>query len=511
MVVSLYPRLHALGPSRVFAAGTDPISQFLDPSGPGVWSKAPSRAQGDRQYAPSLTYAPGKIIYIGGGNDPTTKIPTAACEIIDFSAATPAWQATNSMAHPRRQHNATLLPDGTVLVTGGTKGGAGDGFNDLSPGQPVHQAELWDPKTQHWTTLAAEDEDRCYHSTALLLPDGRVLSAGGGEYLPNGLPIPAKDVHTTAQIFSPPYLFRGPRPAIEDAPDAAQIGSRLTVRFSGAIPARATLLKPGSVTHSMDTNQRFVELGCDVRGQQATIVLPTDPAGCPPAVYMLFLLTKDGVPSRARFVRIAPAAQALGAQIGMAQARGPAPASETLAAHDRRIEATAVGTKAVIGLTSTCPYGLAACWGGAHQTLQALKDVDSVKAIANAEDSTAEVFMTGDLVPDIESWAATFRDMANGSYDFRGAEVTLRGLAHIDQGRLVLSGNGWSIGLGPLGVSDKVQWDWSRKQPALPTQAESAAYGDLLGQVGGGGMQAVVTGPLVKVGNDWQLHVRRVG
>src|SRR5262249_46984893 len=108
-VLSLYPRMHVLGNDRVFVAGTDPMSHVLDPRS-GEWSDAPSRANGDRQYAPAVSYAPGKIIYIGGGNDPSTKVPTALTEIIDFNGNNAAWQATMPMSQPRRQHNATLLP-----------------------------------------------------------------------------------------------------------------------------------------------------------------------------------------------------------------------------------------------------------------------------------------------------------------------------------------------------------------------------------------------------------------
>ena len=125
------------------------------------------------------------------------------------------------MQHRRRQHNATLLPDGTVLVTGGT---AGPGFNDVSPGKPVHAAELWDPATDTWTTLAAEAVDRCYHATALLLPDATVLSAGGGEFMVGAAPNAPADTHRDAQIFHPPYLFRGPRPVITSAPVRAHRG-----------------------------------------------------------------------------------------------------------------------------------------------------------------------------------------------------------------------------------------------------------------------------------------------
>src|SRR3989442_10875887 len=148
----------------------------------------------------------------------------------------------------RRQHNATLLPDGTVLVTGGSRGGGGtdpnrpgkpddNGFNDLRPGRPVHIAELWDPATQTWTELAAEEVDRCYHATAVLLPDATVLSAGGGEYRPpNGQDVPndPQDTHPDAQIFSPPHLFRGARPQITAAP--ASVDHRAAFQVGTAPP-----------------------------------------------------------------------------------------------------------------------------------------------------------------------------------------------------------------------------------------------------------------------------------
>lgn len=132
-----------------------------------------------------------KVLFIGGGSDPVTHLPTNLAENIDLNDANPQWKPTSPMHFARRQHNATILPDGTVLVTGGTRGLPGNppwlSFDNVRPGAPVHAAELWDPVTGKWTVMAAEDVDRCYHSTALLLPDGRVWSAGGGEYAP-GIP-----------------------------------------------------------------------------------------------------------------------------------------------------------------------------------------------------------------------------------------------------------------------------------------------------------------------------------
>src|SRR5256885_15693693 len=142
-------------------------------------------------------YEPGKILYVGGG-DP----PTSTAEIIDLNQPNPSWTYTGSMAFARRQINATLLPTGDVLVTGGT---SGSGFNN--PVGAVHAAELWSPATGTWATLASNAVTRMYHSTSLLLPDGRVLhtGSGGGAHAPREL---------NYELFSPPHPFRGPPPVL---------------------------------------------------------------------------------------------------------------------------------------------------------------------------------------------------------------------------------------------------------------------------------------------------------
>ena len=215
----------------------------------------------------------------------------------------------------RRQHNATLLPDGTILVTGGTQGDQGQpgepepGFNDLRIGQPIRSAELWNPTTGKWTRLAKASFDRCYHSTAILLPDATVLSAGGGEYRPTGNPMKEndrKDSHLNAQVFSPPYLFRGPRPAISSAPKTLRYGQPA---FQVATPqvgdvAKISMIAPSSVTHSWNAGQRITFLDFSVEGGQLKVNAPTDPNDTPPGFYMLFLLSNQGVPSTATFVKL---------------------------------------------------------------------------------------------------------------------------------------------------------------------------------------------------------------
>jgi hypothetical protein len=420
------------------------------------------------------------------------------------------------MSFRRRQHNATLLPDGTILVTGGTQGGGGidNGFNDLTPGEPVHEAELWDPVTETWTVLAAESMDRCYHSTAILLPDGTVLSAGGGEYNPGGQPIEKKDVHTDGQVFRPPYLFRGERPQITLAPDKTDYNATFTIKVAGPAPARITALKPISVTHAMDANQRFLELSFKLNGDTATVTVTARRDDYPPGHYMLFALSPDGVPSIAHMLRIGDALQPK--RIAKGKTKGAAKTlhlASGLGPRDREIEAKSTGTPVTVGLTSRCPYGLAACWGGALQTLKSLDGVDQVKEIANASDSTAELFLQTSGLPNLDVWTRQISAMAGGGYDFRGVEVTLTGTVRPQGDYLILSGpsSTWTVKLDPLAKAAKVQWDWATHAPAPATADEAAAYQHLADQVKTDGeRKARVTGPLNNEGGGWQLAVRQV-
>jgi hypothetical protein len=273
---------------------------------PQIWDghqwTPPTRFAGLPRYphmpGPSVMYDTGKVIHIGGSND---DVPTAAAEVIDLCANPPAWREIASMHFPRRQHNVTILADGSVLVTGGT---SGPGFNNLSPGKPVHVAELWDPVTKEWTKLAAEDVDRCYHATAVLLPDATVLSAGGGEFSSGSEPNDPRDSHRNAQIFHPPYLFRGPRPEITSAPQEIAYGETFSLEISGPDVGRVTWIRIPSVTHASDSNQRISVLEFRCSDGSVTLTAPERPEICPPGHYMLFVLSRAGVPSRARIVRI---------------------------------------------------------------------------------------------------------------------------------------------------------------------------------------------------------------
>ncbi|MEA2725394.1 MAG: hypothetical protein QOH59_3165, partial [Gemmatimonadales bacterium] len=223
---------------------------------------------------------------------------TNTAEIIDLNSAAPAWQWTGAMAFPRRHLNATVLPTGEVLVTGGT---GGTEFNDLT--QAVRAAEIWSPVTGNWTTLRSAAVARGYHSTSILMPDGRVLHAGSG----NNTGSPDE---LTAEFFSPPYLFKGPRPTISAAPSLVGYGTnfRVVTPQAGTID-KVSLIRLGSTTHAFDMNQRFQRLSFSRQSGSLTITAPTSHNITPPGHYMLFLLSEAGVPSVAKIVKVGSASE----------------------------------------------------------------------------------------------------------------------------------------------------------------------------------------------------------
>ncbi|MGH8584642.1 MAG: galactose oxidase-like domain-containing protein [Gammaproteobacteria bacterium] len=270
---------------QVFNAGpTATPSRYLNTSGTGAWSFVADRIGGARDYGSAVMYAPGKVLVMGGDQNP----PKNTAEVIDLNAASPSWRAVGPMRFGRRHINATLLPDGKVLVTGGT---AAPGFDD--PSGHVDATELWDPATENWTTLASSSGiPRVYHSTALLLPDGRVFSAGGND-------------HPETEIYSPPYLFNGARPTITSAPDSVAYGQSFFVGTPAAVAiSKITMLRLSSVTHAFNQSQYINELGFSQTTGGLDVTAPPNANVAPPGYYLLFILNGGGVPSVAKFVKL---------------------------------------------------------------------------------------------------------------------------------------------------------------------------------------------------------------
>ncbi len=146
-------------------------------------------------------YRLGRIMKSGtsANSDPPFFTAVPNTYVLDMNQPSPAWWQTASMAFGRSYHNLTLLPDGNVLATGG-----GRNTDPFAQGQAVFAAEMWSPETETWTTMAANQVPRLYHSTALLLPDGRVLLAGGGRFGGGAI-----DDQLSAEFYSPPVPLQG--------------------------------------------------------------------------------------------------------------------------------------------------------------------------------------------------------------------------------------------------------------------------------------------------------------
>jgi hypothetical protein len=280
-----YPRIHV--PKSGVPTWTNQARTHFLNNATSTWANGPQMNAGGRGVTDTAVLLPGltKIMEIGGSSSSGA---SNTAEILDTAASTPSWQYTGAMKYARMWANSVILADGSVLEVGGGTGGSYVG--------PVFTAELYDPVTGTWAVMAAQTAPRMYHSTALLLPDGRVLSAGQS----------AGSYQRTGEIFSPPYLFAGSRPGITTAPSSVGYGQHFTiVTPDWASIARVALIRAGAVTHSDNFDQRYLDLTYQpdgTGGLRATS--PPNGVQAPPGWYMLVIVNSAGVPSVASWVQV---------------------------------------------------------------------------------------------------------------------------------------------------------------------------------------------------------------
>jgi hypothetical protein len=295
----LYPRMHLLPSGKVFYSGWTTQSRTFDPS-TNTWSGviATTNYGGLRSYGSSvllpLTPANGynpKVIIFGGGNP-----STATTEIIDLSAATPAWVKGPSMSQPRIEMNATLLPTGQILTVGGS-------LNDEDTGTASLQADLYDSGTNTMGSAGSNAFPRLYHSVSLLLPDATVWIAGGN---------PSRGSYEQhVEIYTPPYLYNSngslaTRPSITSVtPGVIGYGTAFQIQTPDAANiSSVVIMKDGSATHAFDMDQRLVGLAFTAGSGVLNVTGPPSGNTAPPGYYMVFIIDSSGVPSVAKFVQV---------------------------------------------------------------------------------------------------------------------------------------------------------------------------------------------------------------
>jgi hypothetical protein len=283
---------------------------------------------GERGYGSFATFDIGKTLVVGGGatpDAPNSWRPTETALVLDSnSTLNPTVSPTGSMSTGRRQLNATVLADGSVLATGGMNTG---GYTvDLN--HAVTSAERWDPATGQWTVLSSASRIRQYHSTATLLPDGRVMTGGGGVCGEcNGFGYLEKNI----EYFTPPYLYKkdgsgqlAARPAITYAPPTMGVNTTYSIMANpGSSIRKVALVGLGDVTHSVDQGQRYIPLNfrhipikrVGYAGTRLDITGPASNGVAPPGYYMLFVIDAAGVPSVAKIVQVTKGPNPLMSQV----------------------------------------------------------------------------------------------------------------------------------------------------------------------------------------------------
>lgn len=310
-----YPHTFLMPSGRVLIAGQlRPDSWLLNrPGGDLSWTDIPHPRPTfqDRQWGTAVLMPGGaagstRVMQLGGSwlDSPAGVDAVKTTEVFDEANQGAGWQFTPSLNVGRGHANTVLLPDGSMVEVGGGKGINPERSNQYVVSGAERQVELWDPATGQWRLGPPQVEARAYHSTAVLLPDGRVVSAGD-DYAGTGGPGTGLS-QDTLEVYSPPYLFRGPRPGLVWTPGAVRWNTTFGVASGDADVKRAVLMAPSATTHASDFNQRSLDVRITKRadGRGYDVTSPTGPTAAPPGAYMLFLLNDRGVPSVARWIRL---------------------------------------------------------------------------------------------------------------------------------------------------------------------------------------------------------------
>ncbi|WP_233201991.1 galactose oxidase early set domain-containing protein [Cryobacterium sp. Y11] len=291
-----YPHMYLLDDGMLFYSGGHTFGNGLPGTGAAlydwrtaqIWDLPGLRQKDLRDQAGSVLLPPAqdqKVMIVGGGNSDTNNAATSTVDIIELSKTAPAYQAGPDLPGPGKMYvNLVSLPDRTVLAADGAKYNRSDNVNT---------AAIYDPEAGLWKSIEGDPIGRNYHSSATLLPDGRVVVLGSN-------PVD-NSFELKISVYSPPYLYKGERPTASGMPTAAQYGDSFPITVTGDVVS-ASLTAPMSPTHQTDTNARLVDLPIAGTGSSRVVQIPANPNLLPPGPYLLTVLDSNGVPSTADWI-----------------------------------------------------------------------------------------------------------------------------------------------------------------------------------------------------------------
>ena len=283
-----YPRGFVSPSGAVFMLAVDGTMYSLTTAGAGTIAPFAQTTFGGTSSLPTLMFAPGRVLSIRS---------QARTVVVNISGATPVVTQVGNISQDRIWSSGTVLPDGRVVVTGGS-------LIDNTLTGVSYEVEVWNPTTGNWTMGASATKPRLYHSTALLLPDATVLTGGGGA------PGPVNELN--AEIYYPSYLYRrdgsglaASRPTLATAPAVVNVGQSFTATVGSAdVIGAVSFVRSGSVTHSANLDQRFLKMSFTQSGATLTVQTLANRNVLLPGYYMMFALNKGGTPSIAKMVLV---------------------------------------------------------------------------------------------------------------------------------------------------------------------------------------------------------------
>jgi hypothetical protein len=314
-VFPTYPGLHLMADGRLFFSGSN-SGYGSDTEGrtPGLWDLTNNRFQVVpglpdprlTETSSSVLLPPAqdqRVMIFGGGEVGESPVSTRRTAIADLDEASPAYRPGPDLPQPTRYLSTVLLPDDTVLTTGGSSGYRGGEYRGRTRSD-LFNAQIYQPARNRFETAAESTVGRDYHSEALLLPDGRVITLGSDPlYDPAG--VDPGTFEQRIEVYSPPYLFAGERPVVGAGPAAVQRGATADFATPDAARIRAArLMRPAAVTHVTDVDQRSVALDLKRSAGGVAVTVPKAEGLVPSGWYLLFLVDDKGVPSTGRWVQV---------------------------------------------------------------------------------------------------------------------------------------------------------------------------------------------------------------
>jgi len=291
--IESYPHVYVTQDGNLLVVGQMQRTRLLS-AATNTWSVLGAMNWGNRIYG-SNALLPGLNTVLAIGGRPSSTLctwqdvntcVTNSAEISNMTTNT--WSYTGNMQYARYDAILEALADGTYLAIGGN--------SILRYENPIKAAELYNPTTGTWTTMASQQEIRGYHSTGVLLPDGCVLSAGS-DFTQQGA--------WTVEIFSPPYLSNGTRPTITSTPASVAYGAQFTISTPDASTIQSVaLIRPSATTHAQDWEQRLRHALIHGGNGVITATAPANSNLAPPEYYMISIVSTFGVPAVMPFIQI---------------------------------------------------------------------------------------------------------------------------------------------------------------------------------------------------------------